>query len=108
MSAQPVFRRELKYRVSPMQRELLLCRLRVALRPGFLCVNEHPIPGKPGVLKAVSYFLAEYADQPIRAQASELLSAGLYAYDEALPLFRYENSRRILKKAYEFLAINKE
>ena len=82
--------------------------LRVKLRPGFQFIDEHPIPGKPGVLKVISYFLAEYADQPIRAQESELLGAGLYSYDEAQSLFRYEDTRRILKKAYEFLAINKE
>lgn len=70
---------------------------------GFRTCDEHPIPKKPGVIKQVVYFLAEYADQQIAFQKEELLSAPLVSYEEAMSLFVFEGSRRILTEAHEFL-----
>ena len=55
--------------------------LRPTLIDGFRTVDEHPIPNKPGVIKQVVYFLAEYADQEIVFQQTELLSAPLVSYE---------------------------
>ena len=71
---------------------------------GFRTVDEHPIPNKPGVIKQVVYFLAEYVDQEIVFQQEELLSAPLVSYAEAMDLFEYESSKRILNEAYRFIA----
>lgn len=70
---------------------------------GFRTVDEHLIPNKPGVIKQVVYFLGEFADQEIVFQKEELLSAPLVSYEEAMELFEYESSRRILKEAYDFI-----
>lgn len=70
---------------------------------GFRTCDEHPLPKKPGVMKQVVYFLAEYADQEIVFQKEELLSAPLVSYEEAMALFVFENSKRILTEAHAFL-----
>lgn len=82
-------------------------REEVGLHPrlieGFRTEDEHPLPRKPGVMKQVVYFLAEYADQEISYRKEELLSAPLVSYEEAMALFVFESSKRILTEAYEFL-----
>ena len=70
---------------------------------GFRTCDEHPIPKKPGVIKQVVYFLAEYEDQEIVFQKEELLSAPLVSYEEAMALFVFEGSKRILTEAHAFL-----
>ena len=77
--------------------------LRVQILPGFRYVDEHPIPGKPGVIKQIVYFAAEYSDQEIRYQKEELRSARLMGFAEALDAFQWENSRVILREADQFL-----
>ncbi len=82
-------------------------REEVGLRPrlikGFRTEDEHPLPKKPGVIKKVVYFLAEYEDQEITCQQEELLSAPLVSYEEAMALFTFESSRRILTEAHTYL-----
>ena len=79
----------------------------VGLRPqildGFRTVDEHPIPQKPGVMKQIVYFPAEYSDQEIVPQRSELRSAGLFSFEEAMALLEFDSSRRILREADDFL-----
>lgn len=70
---------------------------------GFRECIEHPLPARPGVMKRVVYFLAEYEHQAIVYQASELLNALLVGYEEALSLLPFENTRRILTQAHAFL-----
>ena len=77
--------------------------LDVSLIPGFRTVEEHPLPKKPGVIKRVIYFLAEYKGQPIRPQAEELSGASLMSFEEAMAVFQYENNRTVLREAEEFL-----
>ncbi len=77
--------------------------LRVKLLTGFHMQDEYPIRKKPGTRKRVDFFLAEYADQPILAQESELSSAGLHSLDEALRLLQHESWRQILRTADAFL-----
>ena len=78
-------------------------QLKPTLIEGFRTVDEHPIPNKPGVIKQVVYFLGEYADQEIVFQQEELLSAPLVSYEEAMALFEFESSKRILNEAYHFI-----
>ena len=77
--------------------------LSVRFVPGFRTVDEHSIPGKPGVMKRIIYFLGEYEGQEIRFQREELLEAPLLSYEEAMERFQFESSRRILKEANDFL-----
>jgi len=70
---------------------------------GFRTEDEHPLPKKPGVIKQVVYFLAEYENQAISFQKEELMSAPLVTYEEAMNLFVFEGSKRILTEAHEFL-----
>jgi len=74
------------------------------LIPGFRVETQHLLPRKPDTMKHVLYFLAEYEDQAIRPQPEELLGASLMTFDEALAAFQYENNRRVLGEAREFLA----
>ena len=77
--------------------------LDVNILPGFRCVDEHPIPSKPGVWKQVVYFAAEYENQEPRYQPEELLGVSLMTFDEAMNAFQWESSKKILKKAHDYL-----
>ena len=77
--------------------------LTVALLPGFRTSDEHPLPNKPDTLKQIVYFLAFYENQTPVFQKEELLSAKLYAYEDAMQRFQFESSRRILDEAHEHL-----
>ena len=77
--------------------------LKVHILDGFRCEDEHPIPSKPGVMKRIVYFAAEYEDQQLRHQPEELLSVKLMTCEEAMEAFQWESSRRILKEVDDFL-----
>ncbi len=70
---------------------------------GFLVRDEYPLPRKKDVIKQVTYFLAEYDGQEIKPQASELMSAELLTFDEAISLMQFENTKQILKEANDFV-----
>lgn len=76
-----------------------------ALLPGFRTEDEHLIPWthKEPVMKHIVYFLAEYENQPLKAQEEELSSARLMTYEEAMAHFQFESSRRILTEAHQFI-----
>lgn len=77
--------------------------LKVNIIPGFKTINEHPIPHKEGAIKRVIYFLAEYDNQNIRYQKDELLGAYLMTYEEAISLFQFDNLKKVLDKARDFI-----
>ena len=77
--------------------------LRVTLMPGFRTVDEHLIPEKTDTMKQIVYFLAEYEGQEITYQKEELSGAYLVSYEEAMGMFQFESSRRILREANIFL-----
>lgn len=54
--------------------------------------------------KAIVYFLAEYKNQNVKFQKSELSAVKLLAFDEAYNTFEYESSKRILSAAYDHLS----
>ncbi|MDD6187999.1 MAG: NUDIX domain-containing protein [Clostridiales bacterium] len=78
--------------------------LKVTILPGFRTTDEHGLPKKPGVIKRVIYFAAEYSGQEIRRQEEELSEAKLMSFDEAMSVFQFESSRRILREAHDFLS----
>ena len=77
--------------------------LRVQLLEGFRAVTEYPLPCPPDTRKRVVFFLAEYENQPVRIQESELAGFVLAPFDEALELTEYADSRQILTDAHAFL-----
>lgn len=78
--------------------------LRVRLLPGFRAVTEYTLPSPPDTRKRVVFFLAEYEDQQVRIQESELASYALAPFDEALALTEFADSKQILTEAHDFLS----
>lgn len=77
--------------------------LRVRLLEGFRAVTEYPLPCPPDTRKQVVFFLAEYEDQQITIQESELASFTLAPFPEALALTEFADSKQILTQAHHFL-----
>ena len=79
--------------------------LDVVLYDGFKTVDEHALAreGRPNDKKTNVYFLAEYHDQAIVAQRSEVSEIILLDYHEALNVLQYEESRRELMEAEQYL-----
>ena len=79
--------------------------LDVKLVDGFRTIDEHPHvrPGKPTVMKRMVYFLAEFSGQTPCAQEGEVTEIKLLSFEEAMGVFQFESSRRILREANKFL-----
>lgn len=77
--------------------------IQVTLLDGFRAVTEYPLPTPPDTRKRVVFFLAEYADQQVHIQETELAGFVLAPFDEALALTEFADSRQILTDAYGFL-----
>ena len=77
--------------------------LRPAFVEGFCMQDEYRLSEKPGTSKRVTYFLAEFGDEPLIPREGEIMSIRLLPYEQALPLFKHENTRRILSAAHAFL-----
>ena len=79
--------------------------LDVVLYDDFRTVDEHALAreGRPNDKKINVYFLAEYHDQELVAQKSEVSEIILMSYEEALNSFEYEESKRELREAEEYL-----
>ena len=82
--------------------------LDVTLLDGFKTIEEHTF-FKNGEerLKHVTYFIAEYENQEFKKQEEEVSDIKLMDYEEAFECFQYDNSRRVLKEAEDYLN-NKE
>lgn len=77
--------------------------LRPAFVEGFCMQDEYRLSEKPNTSKRVTYFLAEFGDEPLIPRAGEIMSIRLLPCEQALPLFKHENTRRILCAAHAFL-----
>ena len=77
--------------------------LTVRLIDGFRTTDEHAIPQKADTMKQVVYFLGEYEGQEVDYQQEELSGAYLVSYEEAMGMFQFESSRRVLTEANAFL-----
>ncbi len=75
----------------------------VRFREGFRTTDSHMIPSKKDTMKEIVYFLGTYEDQTPVYQKEELTGAFLHTYDEAMALFQYESSKRLLTEANDFL-----
>lgn len=82
--------------------------LDVTLIEGFRTVDEHFLAreGRPNDRKTNVYFLAEYSNQEIKVQESEVSEIVLMDYEEAMKNIQYEESRRELTEAEEWLAVH--
>ena len=77
--------------------------LKASILKGFRTKDEYALPGQENVVKQVVFFCAAYEGQEIRAQESELLSAALASYEEAMRRLSCESSQRVLREAHDFL-----
>ena len=79
--------------------------LDVRLIDGFVATDSHPHirEGRPPVMKEMVYFLAEYQGQTPKAQLSEVSEILLLPFEEAMAIFEYESTKRILREARGFL-----
>ena len=78
--------------------------VRVRLLEGFRAVTEYDLPCPPDTRKRVVFFLAEYENQTVSIQESELAGFVLAPFAEALELTEFEDSRQILRAAHDFLS----
>lgn len=79
--------------------------LKPDLIDGFTTCVEYILPNKRNVKKKVVFFLAKYNNQEIIAQKEELTKAVLVTYDEAMNLIYHDSTKRVLKKANDFIKI---
>jgi len=77
--------------------------IKLRLIDGFRTTDEHLLPQKPDTLKHITYFLGTYEAQNVVYQKEELTGAYLVSYSQALDMFQFESSKRILKEANDFL-----
>lgn len=77
--------------------------LRAALIPGFREELFYPLLRRPGYTKHCVYFLAQYRDQDILRQESEVTDVRLLSCDEAMEILSFPESRELLQKADRFL-----
>ena len=79
----------------------------VGLRPrfleGFRAEEAYLLPGKQNTGKRVVYFLAEFENQTIRIQKEELRGAQLLPFEAAVNRLEFDDARRILENANQFL-----
>ncbi len=70
---------------------------------GFYQQDEYALAEKPDAWKRVTYFLAEFGNEPLTPREGEIKNIQLLPYEQALSLFEHESIRRILTEAYAFL-----
>ncbi len=78
--------------------------LDVELLPDFEAVSTYVLTN--GVEKQVNLFLAKTSQATPTIQKSEISDYAWLKYEKAKSRLRFENDRRILKKAYDFLTNN--
>lgn len=77
--------------------------LRPVFLNGFRQTEEYDLREKPGTRKQVVYFLAEYENELLIPLPGEIQNILLLPYEQAVQCFAYEESRRVLTSAYQFL-----
>ena len=70
---------------------------------GFRAQDEYALSEKTGTWKRVTYFLAEFGDEPLIPREGEIRRIQLLPYEQAVGLFEHKNTRRIFASAHEFL-----
>lgn len=77
--------------------------IKTQIIPGFRTTDEYAISNKKDVIKKIIYFVSEYDNQQICYQEEELEGAYLMTYEEAMNVFQFESSKRILNEAKAFI-----
>ena len=77
--------------------------LRPVILDGFRDSESYELPKKPGCVKEVVYFLAEYSGQKFDPQDTDAVAAELFDYEDALDMLPTENRRGVLIRAKAFL-----
>lgn len=77
--------------------------VRVTLLEGFRAVTEYVLRDLIDTSKRVTFFLAEFRQQELRLQETEVASFALVPYDEAMALLVHEDAKQILTDAHAFL-----
>ena len=77
--------------------------LRIELIHGFRTTDEHFLSEKKDTVKQITYFLGVFENQDVIYQKEELSGVCLVGFEEAMGLFQFESSRRILTEANEYL-----
>ena len=70
---------------------------------GFRGEDEYDLLEKPGTRKKVVYFLTELGDEPLAPRPGEIKRISLLTCEEAMQCFEHESTRKVLRKAYEFI-----
>ena len=71
--------------------------------PGFRDGETYELRKKPGTIKDVVYFAAEYADQPFAPTDPEAVSVGLFSFREALDKLTMDGRKKVLIHANAFI-----
>ena len=74
-----------------------------AFIPGFRETEEYDVVKKKDTRKHVTYFLAEFSDEPLSPRPGEIKELHLLPYEEALLSLERESARQILTTARGFL-----
>ena len=79
--------------------------LDVVLYDGFRTIDTHALAreGRPNDKKTNIYFLAEYHNQKLVAQVSEVSDLILLDYEAAMDVLQYEEAKRELTEAEQYL-----
>ncbi|EQB86195.1 8-oxo-dGTP pyrophosphatase MutT (NUDIX family) [Clostridium punense] len=77
--------------------------IKTQILPGFRTTDEYPISNEKDVIKKIIYFVSEYDNQQLCCQEKELEGVYLMTYEEAMNVFQFESSKRILNEAKEFI-----
>lgn len=77
--------------------------LRPTFLPSYRETDEYDLAERPGWRKRVTYFLAEYGDEPLVPRPGEIRRILLLPYEEALLCFEHGGTRRLFSAAYDFL-----
>ena len=77
--------------------------LRTKLIEGFRSTENYRVGPKKDISKEVIYFLAEYSDQKISIQETEIAYAELLSFENAFEKLSFDSMKEILKKADIYL-----
>lgn len=77
--------------------------LEVTFLEGYREELFYPLLRRPGYTKHCVYFLAQYLDQPLHRQESEISDVRLLPYEEAMEILTFPESKDLLQKADHFL-----
>ena len=71
--------------------------------PGFMREIQYKMPSRKNTIKHVVYFLGECITNEIICQPEEITDAGFFKYEDALRIITFEDSRKLLLDAEEFI-----